>query len=226
MSAAHEPVRAYEAAIGLGALLAGVLAVVGFCSWLLPEPDAHVALLTSAPPAVVTGGSDCPAAAPRSAAVVTSTRLLECPEAYDGARVRYRGEMVGAVLVRGERAWAQLNDDPYALGPGALPRHRLPLGANSGLAVSLPADVAAGVAHVGSYRAQGDLVEVVGTFRRADPADAGGPAIQAVQATVLVPGQPLVHRAPTRLLLAAAALALVTLGVAGWSLRARRQPPP
>ncbi|HVM18326.1 MAG TPA: hypothetical protein VM307_00030, partial [Egibacteraceae bacterium] len=35
----------------------------------------------------------------------TSNELYDCPEFYDEQRIRYRGEVVGAVLRRDEGAW-------------------------------------------------------------------------------------------------------------------------
>lgn len=109
---------------------------------------------------------------------VAAGDLIECPDTYNGAFVRYQGEAVRAVLHRGPRAWLHLNDDPYALEIGPLYEHRTAVGGNSGIPVSVPAEVADAVAHVGDARHRGDTLMVTGVFHRADPADGGGPTIQ------------------------------------------------
>lgn len=122
---------------------------------------------------------------------VTSEALYACPSRFDGQAVVYEGEVVRAVLHRGDRAWVQLNDDLYALDLGPLPRHRTTAGGNSGVAVSISAADAARIAFVGSSRARGDRLLVQGTFLRADPADAGGPTIQAHTVEIAAVGEPI-----------------------------------
>lgn len=147
----------------------------------------------------------CPGAAspprlprPSAPAPISASALIECPSAFDGMLVTYRGEVVRAVLHRGERAWVHLNDDRYALELGPLPDHRTTVGGNSGIPVSIPIEVAREISHVGNARHQGDIIAVVGIFRRTDPADGGGPTVQAQQARIERVGRPLpehVHRA-------------------------------
>lgn len=213
-------IRAREAVGGAVALALVVAVVVAAAGALLPPPDPR-----SIPEDRAAGESaPCPVARESVARVappvatepiaVTSTELLECPSLFDGQPVVYEGEVVRAVLRRGDRAWVQLNDDPYGVEIGPLPRHLTTAGANSGMAVSIPAADAARIDHVGNARAWGDRVRAVGVFLRADPADAGGPAIQAHTVEITAVGETVDPRVtPARLvvalLLAAAAVAMI-----------------
>lgn len=147
-----------------------------------PHPRETAPHATAAPPA---------AARPIA---VTSGELIACPTRFDRQPVVFEGEVVRGVLRRGDRAWVQLNDDPYGIGPGPLPVHRTTLGANSGVAVSIPAADADRVTVVGDGSAHGDRLRVEGTFLRADPDDAGAPSIQASAVEIIAVGEPL--RAP------------------------------
>lgn len=100
---------------------------------------------------------------------VSSGDLYDCPESFDGAQVRFRGEVVGAVLRRDEGAWVHLNDDIYSGAPGPLPGHRFYRGGNAGVGVFIPHELADRIAVVGGPRTTGDVIEVVGIFHRVDP---------------------------------------------------------
>lgn len=113
-------------------------------------------------------GSPTAGAARPPAGLVSSNELYDCPASYDGRLVRYRGEVVGAVLRRDDGAWLQLNDDVYAGEIGPLPAHRDFRGGNAGVGVFVPHDVADAITFVGGPDARGDILEVVGTFRRVD----------------------------------------------------------
>jgi hypothetical protein len=198
--------------------LAGALLVALVASALVALFDQLVDRSEDLPPldAPVQPISDgsCPAPPRDRRTVVPSDHLIECPQVFDGAVLRYRGEVVRAVLHRGDHAWLQLNDDPYGLGLGPLPRHRTAVGGNSGIPVSIPADAAASITHVGDARHHGDILEVTGVFRRADPRDGGGPAIRADAVVVVQPGGPIdkpTHPART---VAAAVFAAVALALA------------
>ena len=104
---------------------------------------------------------------------VTSAIVVACPQAFDGRRVTYVGEVVGDVLRRDGGAWVQINDDAYALEVGPLPAHDDLRGTNSGLQVWLPDDLLAGI-EPGRPGTRGDVVQVEGVLLRADPEDAGG----------------------------------------------------
>jgi hypothetical protein len=177
-------------------------------------------------PAEAVDPMGCPdrPAGPRPVAV-SASRLLECPRAYDGVSVAYEGEAVRILLPRGDRSWVHLNDDPYALALGPLPEHRTAVGGNSGMAVSIPAAVAGQVRYVGNGRHRGDVLAVTGVFLRADPADGGGPTIQAGSARIVTHGGPTPRpvssaRAISALVLvASAALAALKARQGRWAAR-------
>jgi len=55
---------------------------------------------------------------------LTAAIATACPRLLDGREVLYIGEVVGDVLRREGGAWAQINDDPYALEVGPFGPHR------------------------------------------------------------------------------------------------------
>jgi hypothetical protein len=163
-------------------------------------------------------GSPSLAPPPGSNPVVTrsSGELLTCPVTYDGSTVRFIGEVVGAVLDRGDHAWVQLNDDIYADERGPLPTHRDFQGMNSGLGARLEADQADLVSVIGGPRTQGDLVEVVGVFHRVHPRDGEVAVLDVMSMRVLRQGAPTVPpevpaRMPVALIAAAVALGAVVV---------------
>jgi hypothetical protein len=213
-------VRTGQALAGLAVLVLAAAAVVALCRWLLPTAAIEATLPEPAQAAV----SACPRPLPKGdqPVAVSAGDLVACPHSYDGVTVRYRGEVVAAVLLRGERAWVQLNDDAYGVAAGPLPEHRTALGGNSGIAVSVPATAGRRITIVGGHRAAGDLLEVVGPFLRADPGDAGGPTIRATQVRTVQDGRRLQHAPSPRLLgVAGTLLALTALG--GLTLRLSRR---
>lgn len=171
-------IRVAAGGLGLLAMIAAVVAV--------GELLRHPAAPTSVPESELAGSDPrdelvCPEPLPREgqardttgesprAVRVSSNDLYDCPQAFDGQRVVYRGEVVGALLARDGGVWSQLNDDVYAELLGPLPAHRDFRGGNAGVGVLLPPEVAGLVTAVGGPRTRGDVLEVRGTFRRVDP---------------------------------------------------------
>jgi len=202
-----------HAIVGVLTVAAVALATVGALS-LLVQRDEQLPALGA--PAREEADDICPAPLDGGDTPVTvaADDLVECPSAYDGALVRYEGEAVRAILRRGARAWLHLNDDPYALDLGPLYEHRTAVGGNSGIPVSVPAGVAEAVKYVGDARHRGDRLAVTGTFHRADPADGGGPTIQAQTARVTRVGQAADRPFHLSRALTAAALSVVAATVA------------
>jgi hypothetical protein len=182
MSSRDRPVSRWWLAAGVLALLVLLSGTVG-----LVEALRHPALeVPHAPPPDPEAADpriplDCPEPEPREGVErpdeplrgmperrVTSSQLYDCPDFWDGRPVRYRGEVVGAVLRRGDRAWVQLNDDVYAETLGPLPAHRDYRGANAGVGINIPRAAADQISMVGGPAAHGDLVEIRGVFRRVD----------------------------------------------------------
>lgn len=180
---AYRPVRVYQVLLGAVIVTLVLWGVAGGLRVLLQPGDI---LPETAGPAEPAQGPSCDGKlrTASTAQPVKASDLIECPQLYDGRKVVYEGEVVRAILRRGDRAWVQVNDDAYALDLGPLPEHRTAVGGNSGIAVSIPAESATQLRHVGRHQQQGDVIRVSGTFHRADRADGGGPTIQA--ATVVI----------------------------------------
>lgn len=210
MTATDRPVRVYQVLLGLLGVMLLLWAVVAGLRVLLHPGDIRP---VSAGPVQAAEGSPCnqPFGQEPDTDPVKASDLIECPQLYDGLDVVYEGEVVRAVLRRGDRAWVQVNDDAYALDVGPLPEHRTAIGGNSGIPVSIPAASAAQLRHVGSYQEQGDVIRVSGVFHRADPADGGGPTIQATSVEISRPG----HRFDPAVSRPRAVVAVVMLLLAG-----------
>ena len=147
---------------------------------------------------------------------IAADQVTACPIAFDGLEVTYIGEVVGEILPREGGAWAQVNDDPYALEFGPVQGHREHAGFNTGLSVWLPGDTADQIEHLGRPYMRGDVIEVAGTVHRADPDDGGGLTVRASDVSVIAEGvevDPPFHlmQAIVAAGLAIAAIAAVTL---------------
>lgn len=123
--------------------------------------------------------------------------LLAGADRLDGAEVRIRGEVVGDVMLRGEHGWINVSDGTGVIGVWA------------------PTSEVRGLRE-GRYGLRGDVVEVTGTFWRADPRQGGEMDIEGRTVTRLEAARPLPRPLdPRRLyatgLLAAAGAALGTL---------------
>lgn len=134
-------------------------------------------------------------AASASRQFVRSNELYDCPQQFDGRRVRYRGEVVGAILRRADGAWVQLNDDVYADALGPLPAHRDFRGGNAGVGVFVSHQVADAIDAIGGPGERGDILEISGVFHRVDPATAEVAIIRSSEASVSAAGEPLVDPA-------------------------------
>ena len=137
--------------------------------------------------------------------------VLECPGSFDGRLVTYVGEVVGDVLRRDGGSWLLVNDDAYALVSGPLLGSGEHSGTNSGLAVWVPAPTDRLVTTPGRAGRRGDVVEVTGHVRRADPDDGGGLTIRAREVEVLADGVEVPVPVHWRQVAIAGVLAAVTL---------------
>lgn len=155
---------------------------------------------------------------------VSADELLNCPGSFDRRTVRYRGEVIGGLMDRAGGVWAQLNDDAYARTLGPLPAHREYRGANVGIGVLLPPEAAAGISTVGGPQTRGDLVEVVGVFRRVEPATREVTVIRASEVAVVRPGDVMADAVQPARRVAAGLLALVAAAmVAAERVASRRR---
>jgi hypothetical protein len=83
------------------------------------------------------------------AAVISSNELIEKAKEFNGRKISYRGELITAILDRGEYSWINLNDGSNAIG------------------VWCKTSMLDDVRFIGDYKNRGDIIEVNGTFNRA-----------------------------------------------------------
>jgi hypothetical protein len=202
-------ITALQAITGIVAVLAAATALVAGLGQLIRRGEQRPPL---GAPAQDEQDDTCPKPPLYQPVTVAADDLIECPAAFDGVTVSYRGEAVRAILRRGPRSWVHLNDDRYALELGPLYDHRTAVGGNSGIPVSIPTSVADTIRNVGGPRHRGDVLQVTGVFRRADPRDGGGPTIQADAARTTQTGRPVRRSLDTARLLTAAVITLAALG--------------
>jgi hypothetical protein len=152
---------------------------------------------------------------------ISSALVFACPEAYDGHRVRYVGELIGDLLHRDGGAWVLVNDDDYALEVGPLPGHRDLRGTNTGLTVWLPAPLLDTVTGLGRPNQRGDVVEVTGVVVRADPTDGEGLTLRADALRLVAPARTVHEPLDRPQLWFALGTSLLAAGL--WALRRRAE---
>jgi hypothetical protein len=154
---------------------------------------------------------------------ISSTQVYLCPTAFDLFDVTYVGEVVGELIPRRGGAWAQINDDPYALEVGPLIGHRERSGFNTGLSVWLPDGLHEHIEGVGRPGVRGDVVVVRGTLLRTDPNDGGGITLRAEQLEIVAETQEVEVPFHTLQAVVAGVLSLLALAALLHAQRARRR---
>lgn len=154
---------------------------------------------------------------------ISSTQVYLCPSAYDGKQVTYVGEVVGELLPRRGGAWAQVNDDEYALVTGPVVGHRERAGFNTGLSVWLEGALADRIEAPGRPALRGDVVLLRGTILRADPDDGGGITLRATELETLAGPLQLEPPLHTLQVVVAVVLALLAMGASLWARQVRRR---
>ncbi|MBN1526485.1 MAG: DNA-binding protein [Candidatus Omnitrophica bacterium] len=132
------------------------------------------------------------AAAAAEAQRVSSAELIEKAKEFDGKQVIYRGELVTAILDRGEYSWANVNDGNNAIGVWCLSSALKP------------------VKFIGDYKYKGDVIEVRGVFHRACSLHGGELDIHAESVEVKASGYRVKQWFSVRKLILALALLLLT----------------
>jgi hypothetical protein len=93
---------------------------------------------------------------------ISSKELIENAKTYDAKTISYQGEVIGEVMCRGDYCWVNLNDGKNAIG------------------IWLPKTSASIINYKGSYKAEGDWLEVTGIFNRACREHSGDLDIHAI----------------------------------------------
>ena len=216
--------------VALAVVIAGVVALEATA----PLTDADDLAVTAVPPLAMEEARDCVRRRGDTdvqdirddfvrGGRISSTQVSRCPAAFDGLEVTYVGEVVGELIPRRDGAWAQVNDDAYALEVGPLVGHRERAGFNTGMAVWLPDGLHEQIEAAGRPGVRGDVILVRGTLYRADPDDGGGTTVRAEELERLA--DPVEVSAPLHVVQAVVAglLALAAIGMTVWARMVRRR---
>ena len=127
------------------------------------------------------------------AAVWSSNELIEKAKELNGRKLNYKGELVTAILDRGEYSWINLNDGFNAIG------------------IWCKSSSLDGVKFIGNYKNRGDLIEAGGTFNRACSIHNGELDIHADTIKVIRHGHPVDRDIDMKMIHSTAILFIVTI---------------
>ncbi len=127
------------------------------------------------------------------AVVWSSNELIEKAKELNGRKLNYRGELVTAILGRGEYSWINLNDGFNAIG------------------VWCKSSLLGSVKFAGDYKNRGDIIEANGIFNRACSIHNGELDIHADAIKIVKKGYPIKRRMNMKRTSSAAALFMVTI---------------
>ena len=106
---------------------------------------------------------------------ISSAELINNAKQYDGKLVIYEGEVIGDVMLRGEYAWINVNDEKNAIG------------------IWIKKELIKDIVYTGSYKVGGDLVEITGKFNRSCVEHGGDLDIHAQSITKISSGNKTPH---------------------------------
>jgi len=106
---------------------------------------------------------------------ISSVELINNAKNYNGNMVVYKGEVIGDVMLRGEYAWINVNDEKNAIG------------------IWIKKELIKDIIYTGSYKAKGDLVEIRGKFNRSCVEHGGDLDIHAQSITKISSGNKTPH---------------------------------
>ncbi|MDD5495836.1 MAG: DNA-binding protein [Candidatus Omnitrophica bacterium] len=104
------------------------------------------------------------------AGTISSKNLIERANQIDGRRVTYEGEIIGAIMDRGEYSWINVSDSNNAIG------------------IWCKSDMLKDIKFIGDYKQQGDILEIKGIFNRACPEHNGELDIHADSVKIIKAG--------------------------------------
>jgi len=110
-----------------------------------------------------------------SADFFTSRELINKAKELDGQIVKYKGEVIGDILRRGNYAWVNVNDGQSAIG------------------IWCKLNDIKDIRFIGKYKSRGDIVLVEGVLNRTCREHGGDLDIHANKITVVEPGFYLFH---------------------------------
>jgi len=119
--------------------------------------------------------------------------ILELGPELAGEEVIAEGELIGDYGFREDGSmWTQLNGDAYVDRP--LREGGPPVGANAGIALTMPAELAEALDPPGGYRNRGPVVRVTGIWKYHDSRRPGESYLEVQSLTVTEPGRQLDER--------------------------------
>ena len=104
------------------------------------------------------------------AEIVSSTELIENADIYDGKEIVYEGEAIGEIRQREDGAWVNVYDGQTCIG------------------VWMTKEIATIIKYLGSYKIQGDVIQIEGVFNKACPEHGGDLDIHATSLRKIKPG--------------------------------------
>jgi len=121
---------------------------------------------------------------------VSVSEIVEMAADLAGQEVTVEGELVGDYGFRDDGwMWTQLNGDAYVHRP--LREEGSPIGANVGIGVRMPVELAEGLDPPGGYRNRGPIVRVTGIWKYHDPSRQGESYLEVELLTVTESGRQL-----------------------------------
>ncbi len=111
---------------------------------------------------------------------VSSIELIRDANILDGNVLTYKGEIVAAIMNRGDHSWVNLSDGYHAIG------------------IWCETSSLSDVRTLGNYKNEGDILEVTGVFHRACPAHGGELDIHAETLRIEARGFPVEERVSMR----------------------------
>lgn len=111
---------------------------------------------------------------------ISGVELINNAKNYNGNTVVYKGEVIGDIMVRGEYAWINVNDEKNAIG------------------IWIKKELIKDIIYTGSYKAKGDLVEIMGKFNRSCLEHGGDLDIHAQSINKISSGSKLSHAVNTK----------------------------
>lgn len=111
---------------------------------------------------------------------ITSVELIRDANIIDGNVLTYKGEIVAAIMNRGDHSWVNLSDGYNAIG------------------IWCKTSSLSDVRTLGNYKNEGDILEVTGVFHRACPEHGGELDIHADALKIAARGFPVEERVSMR----------------------------
>lgn len=149
---------------------------------------------------------------------VSVEELVEQAADLAGERVTVEGELVGDYGFRGDGwMWTQLNGDVYAHEP--IREGGSPLGANTGIGIRMPIELAEGLDPPGRYRSRGPVILATGMWKYHDPERQGESFLEVEYLVLIEPGRILNEDADWTVVVSGALL--ITAAAATWFARPR-----